>query len=526
MKTLFTLLLCLMAQIFFAHNNNEPTNLKQWHFAKSNQTINASLMMLKDKMVYLENKEQHVLTYPLSDLIVQDQLYVIQKHKNIEKLNTQVYASKMIDYQDIILKNVGLIVWFIGLITAFLGIRAYQNNFTIRYAYPLALMGVGLVFFSFIPKPILGTDPIFIDSAFVPFKPKVKTRWDATYFYVENLGLPSHQMMVGITAWQQQFPIPQCYVGANAWSIPLNPVVAPTPIPTATNFFKGAVALAANGIPIFNALNNMGEDAYLIGELDKYGGHCGRADDYHYHIAPLSLDSITADIVPIAFALDGFAVYGSKEPNGLIMSALDANHGHFLNGVYHYHATLTYPYVVGNMVGVVTKDASDQIIPQAQAKPIRPAGNPLNGATITDNQAVGTNGFNLTYRLNNQNYSVNYNWTNAGVFTFNFVAPTGTTTANYTGQICILPTATHDIMDNTLLDIYPNPAKDGFFLRFNSLINVQDIQTITLSDSQGKVLLTTSKYHSFMNLPHFKAGVYFVKIQFSTAQLVKKLVVQ
>jgi hypothetical protein len=78
---------------------------------------------------------------------------------------------------------------------------------------------------------------------------------------------------------------------------------------------KGAVAVAVNGIPIFNALNNRGEDSYLIGELDNWGGHCGRGDDYHYHAAPLHLSN-TSGLKPIAFALDGFPVYGIKEPDG------------------------------------------------------------------------------------------------------------------------------------------------------------------------------------------------------------------
>ena len=54
------------------------------------------------------------------------------------------------------------------------------------------------------------------------------------------------------------------------------------PLSLKTNFMKGAVAIAPNGVPIFNPLNNTGEDAYAIGELDQWGGHCGKADDYHY----------------------------------------------------------------------------------------------------------------------------------------------------------------------------------------------------------------------------------------------------
>ena len=65
-----------------------------------------------------------------------------------------------------------------------------------------------------------------------------------------------------------------------------------------------------NGVPIFNAPNNRGEDAFLIGELDDWGGHAGRADDYHYHAAPLHLQEIVGDAAPIAYALDGYPIYG------------------------------------------------------------------------------------------------------------------------------------------------------------------------------------------------------------------------
>ena len=239
------------------------------------------------------------------------------------------------------------------------------------------------------------------------------------------------------------------------------------------------------------------------------------------------MDSINADILPIAFALDGFAVYAGKEPNGLIMNTLDANHGHYLNGVYHYHATLTYPYAIGNMVGVVTKDATDQIIPQAQTMPIRPAGNPLAGATITNNQPNGTNGFNLTYKLNNQNYNINYSWTAAGAYTFNFVSPTATTTSNYTGKICTITSPTDELSARDILvKIYPNPTKTGFSLDLNSPFNVNDVKSISIFDLKGSLLYQTKEYKSFIEIPHYTEGVYFVKIQFSTSQLTKKLVVK
>src|SRR5213078_3535080 len=114
-------------------------------------------------------------------------------------------------------------------------------------------------------------------------------RADDGFFYIESNAFPKRAMMVGITAWQQQVPLPQPYTGKNAWRIPLKPVVADKPIYAKKALYRGAIALAVDGVPIFNALNNRGEDAFLAGELDEWGGHCGRADDYHYHVAPLHL---------------------------------------------------------------------------------------------------------------------------------------------------------------------------------------------------------------------------------------------
>src|SRR5581483_8224759 len=164
------------------------------------------------------------------------------------------------------------------------------------------------------------------------------------FLYVESDGMPSHNMMVGITAWQQQVPLPQPYTGGNAWRIPLNPVPSANPPSIKNRFLRGAIALAANGIPIFNPQNNRGELSQEIGELDQWGGHCGRADDYHYHAAPLHLEVIVGKGKPIAFALDGYPIYGLSEPDGSAPANLDSFNGHDLGGLgYHYHGSLKYP---------------------------------------------------------------------------------------------------------------------------------------------------------------------------------------
>ena len=277
------------------------------------------------------------------------------------------------------------------------------------------------------PTEPAGNDPVVMGAAFAPYS-NVTTRFDDSWFYVESSGIPAHDMMVNITAWIAQVPLPQPYVGDNAWSIPLSPAYADNPISIETELQRGAIGIAANGIPIFNPLNASGLISKQVGELDDFGGHSGRADDYHYHTAPLHLEA-TSGTKPIAYAFDGFAVYGSIEPDGSPMEPLDEYHGHEISdGSYHYHGTDTYPYMVAAMRGDVTLDPmttspQTQIIPQARTKPLR---DPLHGINsddliITDMTENSTNnGYLLEYTSAGVSGSVEYSWTDADLFTFVF----------------------------------------------------------------------------------------------------------
>lgn len=267
---------------------------------------------------------------------------------------------------------------------------------------------------------------------FDSFAETVSTHNDDRYLYVESEGIPDHPMMIGIQSWQQQVPLPQFYFGENAWRVPLNPALADEPLSARTSLYRGAIALAINGVPIFNALNNRGDDAFLSGELDEWGGHAGRADDYHYHVAPLHLQEIVGPDIPIAYALDGFPIYGSTEPDGSALAELDEFNGHFdSHGNYHYHGTDTYPYINGGLRGIV-EVRGDQIEPQPRTEPIRPHLQPLHGAAITGFQSLGNAAYSLAYQLNAQTYYVNYQIT-GDTYTFEFVDPSGSkTTETYT----------------------------------------------------------------------------------------------
>ena len=263
-------------------------------------------------------------------------------------------------------------------------------------------------------------------AGFDAFAATVHVAREGNLWVVESNGMPTHSMMTGITSWQQQYPVPQPYTGANAFRFPATPRLAATPVSARHALFNGAIALAVDGVPIFNALNNRGDDAYLAGELDNWGGHSGRADDYHYHAAPLYLQELVGPGKPIAYALDGFAIYGDTEPDGSPMLALDDLNGHTGgDGVYHYHGTRTYPYINGGMRGEVTV-TNDHIDPQPVTHPFRPDGTPLRGAVISGFDSGGTNNYELTYTLAGGTYKVA--WVIAGnAVTFTYTAADGAT---------------------------------------------------------------------------------------------------
>lgn len=275
-----------------------------------------------------------------------------------------------------------------------------------------------------IMKGDLQTDSPAIASHFQPFvdNKSIEIRWDRAYLYVESAGIPNHEMMTGITAWQQQVPIPQQYSGNNAWQIPLSPTPAAKPLSAKSNFFRGAIALAVNGVPIFNPIKNDDRtDTNLAGELDKFGGHCGRADDYHYHLAPVHLEKVVGKGNPIAYALDGYPIYGYQSKQEQSGSKLDTLNGHKDNdGNYHYHATRTYPYLNGGFYGNVNV-AGGQVTPQPRATPIRPASRPLRGAKITGFEiSADQKSVTVRYSINGATGSVGYTTNDFKTYQFTF----------------------------------------------------------------------------------------------------------
>ena len=191
---------------------------------------------------------------------------------------------------------------------------------------------------------------------------------DSVYAYINTDGLAAHVMMNGVVATNLQVPLSQAFIGANAWKIPLTPTIAANP----TAVDDGPIGIAVNGVPIFNPCKQGGcqnGDTKLLGELDNCNGHAGRADDYHYHAAPLCLMSTRAanywDTHPLGWALDGYAIFGFNNADGTVATRDNVCGGN-TNAVqnaptgYSYHVTNAAPYVLACLRGTPSPDLAGQ----------------------------------------------------------------------------------------------------------------------------------------------------------------------
>jgi Raf kinase inhibitor-like YbhB/YbcL family protein len=357
------------------HGTEDPS-VRAWTFSDTGAHIHGAYVASRDGKVRVRRTEGTVVSLEIEKLTILDQKWIERKAALVKEINENARST---------------------------------DNFS------------KLVFANVPMKPAIA-------ETFEPFAKlkAIQYRQDDKFFYVESNSMPDHQMMVGITAWQQQVPLPQPYFGDNAWRIPLEPVVAKNPLSAKSHFFRGAIALAANGVPIFNPIKNDGRtDTLLAGELDEFGGHCGRGDDYHYHIAPTHLQEIVGKDKPIAYALDGYPIYGYTEPDGSEVRGLDEFNGHSTPGLgYHYHATKNYPYVNGGFHGEV-KEVGGQVDPQPRAGGVREALPPLRGAKITGFESKDNKSFSIEVKVGRETRYVNYFLNQEGSVKFDFVDGNG-----------------------------------------------------------------------------------------------------
>lgn len=148
------------------------------------------------------------------------------------------------------------------------------------------------------------------------------------------------------------------------WMLPANPTAVSTP--GCTN--GGPVGILTDGVFLYNALDGEGRDAGAHEVLDSYQGHPDQSGTYHHHVIPTFLIGTSTDknmSTLIGYATDGYGIYVERDANGNLLTDanLDACHGRtsdvIWNGkvtdMYHYDATLEYPYSVGCFHGTPIK---------------------------------------------------------------------------------------------------------------------------------------------------------------------------
>jgi hypothetical protein len=138
------------------------------------------------------------------------------------------------------------------------------------------------------------------------------------------------------------------------WTVPADPAKAAG----ATCTGGGAIGVLMDGVVLFNALDGQGRDAGAHEILDKYQGHPDAGDTYHHHEVPtFMIDRATGRSTLVGYALDGYGIYVERDARGTLLTNtdLDACHGRtsrvLWNGrmtdIYHYVATVEYPYTIG-----------------------------------------------------------------------------------------------------------------------------------------------------------------------------------
>jgi hypothetical protein len=265
---------------------------------------------------------------------------------------------------------------------------------------------------------------------------------DSTWAYLSTSGIQSrHPMMNGITATNQQVPLAQNFTGTNAWKIPLIPRVAATKVAA----LDGPIGIAVNGIPIFNPCKQGGctgpggGDTKVLGELDLCNGHAGRADDYHYHAAPVCMMSDQPadywDTHPLGWALDGFGIFGYRNPDGstaprdATCGGNTAAHPNAPVG-YAYHVTDASPYILSCFHGVPSPDLAGQ---GGKYSPLRPPGTPMpaSGMALDASSASLAMGGTTTmsWQSGGRTYQVRYTRTSNLCWTFAFFTDGSQTSA-------------------------------------------------------------------------------------------------
>ncbi|MBI2079269.1 YHYH protein [Candidatus Micrarchaeota archaeon] len=181
------------------------------------------------------------------------------------------------------------------------------------------------------------------------FSKNVKVTSDLDYIYVESNGMPPHET--------GEFPNPANPNTIKQQNYKFKFALKPVLASKNTKLPMGPVGIAFNGVPIYNPYNAEGADAVKAEIFDQCEGHPDPQGRYHYHQLSDCIEGSKEKIhTAIGLSFDGFVIYGLTDS-----SDLDECNGHAdKERGYHYHATTTFPYIMGCYSGVPEASDFDQ----------------------------------------------------------------------------------------------------------------------------------------------------------------------
>lgn len=249
------------------------------------------------------------------------------------------------------------------------------------------------------------------------FDASVTVSCDGNYAYLAADTYPDHDLMNGIVGTNEQIPVP-----ALDYASPVR--LAPT-MGSAPTSRDAALGVAINGVPIYD-YSSAGEldldsydpsvDTLVLGQLDNCGGHAGRGDDYHYHVAPTCMIAGMAnagDDAIIGWGFDGYPIYGDRNPDGSPVGSgtLDVCNGQPDESFgYRYHTSPEPPYILQCLVGEVdAQNELPRVAPLSGANgQARPSGTPPQGGVDNLVHTVEGDTRTLAYEHEGESYYITY----------------------------------------------------------------------------------------------------------------------
>ena len=78
---------------------------------------------------------------------------------------------------------------------------------------------------------------------------------------------------------------------------------------------------------------------------------------------------------------------------------------------------------------------------------------------------------------------------------------------------------------DSAINVYPNPVKKNLSISLNTTFDTSLISKIRIYASDSKLVFSSNRFEEKINVESFAKGVYYIKINTSKDQFIKKLII-